>query len=225
MQMPSNLTLRLAFLGASVFYLCLLPFIWDAPPVTNGWVSFAKAVPVSLLAVMVALNIGGKTRLLLLPALIFSIGGDLALSFYWDGNPPPFVVGLGLFLVAHLFYIALFLQDIGFRRHSLPALILIVASALIIQPLLLPNIPAELKTPVLIYMLVISTMAVLAAIQRSRGILLLSGALLFMASDSMIAFNAFVFDEPKLWAQLFIMLTYYSAQYCLAQSFLGNQQR
>jgi uncharacterized membrane protein YhhN len=60
----------------------------------------------------------GKERTLILPALFFSWLGDLLLLR--DNQPLFFMLGLGAFLTAHIFYILYFLRVGGGGRSSLP---------------------------------------------------------------------------------------------------------
>jgi len=47
------------------------------------------------------------------------------------------------------------------------------------------------------------------------------GAILFYISDSILALNKFIKPIPN--AQLGVMVTYYSAQYCIAWGFLNRK--
>lgn len=148
-------------------------------------------------------------------AILFSMAGDTLLLFQAD-NPQFFLFGLSAFLVAHIGYIVFFHRlriTAGIRFR--PALIPVVAiyyAALIW--LLYPGLQ-DMKIPVIVYGLVISTMCLLALHmlflqQKNAGRLMMTGALLFVLSDSILAVDRFYrhFDA----AGLFIMLTYGAAQ-------------
>ena len=93
-----------------------------------------------------------------------------------------------------------------------------------------PALPADLKVPVGVYVVVISVMThcacvrshseyALAAAGQSSLSLGLFGAMLFMLSDAVLALARFrprglEIPLPKLW----VMLTYYGAQICIALS-------
>jgi uncharacterized membrane protein YhhN len=66
----------------------------------------------------------------------------------------------------------------------------------------------DLLAPVAVYMIVISTMV--AAALATGVALAAAGALLFFASDTLIAWNRFV--GAKAWAPLAIMVTYHLGQ-------------
>jgi hypothetical protein len=76
----------------------------------------------------------------------------------------------------------------------------------------------DFRIPVMVYMFVISVMAILAAYRYKRVNLLsfrliLFGALFFVISDAALAFNKFV--EPYPFAGILIMSTYMIAQYLI----------
>ena len=73
----------------------------------------------------------------------------------------------------------------------------------------------DMRIPVMVYGLVISSMLWMAAmlVTKSWGWLLVMGAVLFVVSDSLLSVRLFVnaFDYDAFW----VMLTYLSAQLCL----------
>ena len=73
----------------------------------------------------------------------------------------------------------------------------------------------DMRIPVMVYGLVISSMLWMAAmlVTKSWGWLLVMGAVLFVASDSLLSVRLFVnaFDYDAFW----VMLTYLGAQLCL----------
>ncbi len=130
-----------------------------------------------------------------------------------------FVPGLLSFLIAHLFYIAAFRSRIAGSTSARNALACVVYGSFMLW-LLFPRL-GDMKLPVSIYLLVILTMAWQAlnrwAIAQSRGAMLAAvGAILFVASDSMIAFNRFF--SPFRLAELLILATYFTAQWLIAVS-------
>src|SRR4029079_9678171 len=76
---------------------------------------------------------------------------------------------------------------------------------------------AELTGPVVAYMGAISIM-VASAFGTHRPLAIV-GALLFYASDALIAWNRFI--EPKPWGEVAIIVTYHLGQIGLALSLLG----
>jgi uncharacterized membrane protein YhhN len=158
-----------------------------------------------------------KFIFLLLSALIFSCLGDVFLLFeksapYW------FIFGLTSFLIAHIFYIILFLQ-IKKKNQAAKKLnwiiTLLISSYTIFLFLLLKPSLADLKIPVLIYASALSIMLLSSvhAFDLSKqifGKLCVTGAIFFLASDSLLAINKFY--KPFVAAGFVIMFTYAAAQ-------------
>jgi uncharacterized membrane protein YhhN len=185
-----------------------------------------------LLMPLLALTIFGYapksvSRTLFIGALLFSFSGDLLLMFEHI-NPLYFIFGLVSFLLAHILYILFFM---GIRRNA-PAAprphLLTIATVLVygisLLVILWPGL-GDLKIPVAVYATVICTMllsavAVYPLLHSIPAMYFLAGALLFVASDSILAFNKFY--QPFSWAALLIMLTYIAAQYCLSKGFVKH---
>jgi uncharacterized membrane protein YhhN len=125
-------------------------------------------------------------------ALAASWVGDLALSY--DGRTP-FVIGLVAFAGAHIAYIAAFLA-----RSSLDTATFIVAGAatavfaFLVIRWLSPNRPAELKVPIIIYVVIISLMVTTAFATHATvpDIRIPIAAVTFAASDLFVARQRFV---------------------------------
>ncbi|MFM8973030.1 MAG: lysoplasmalogenase [Actinomycetota bacterium] len=146
-------------------------------------------------------------------ALVFSLVGDVALMLDSDR----FVVGLGAFLVAHVAYIVGFWIDPPAAGAVLVAL---GVTAVVMAPLALRIVGAVgasepgLRTPVAVYITVISAMVVSAS-ASGNGLAAL-GAVTFAASDTLIAWNRFV--RPFRASGVAIMVTYHLAQLALVVS-------
>ena len=147
--------------------------------------------------------------------LTFSWLGDVVLMFE-SFNKNIFLIGLVSFLFAHLIYINFFsIVRAGEKIKLKTGLILLVVvyySGLIF---LLFNDLHEMKIPVLVYGIVISVMFLLALHMlfiknKEAGKMMMLGALLFVASDSILAINKFY--ESFEFAGIAIMLTYGIAQ-------------
>ena len=152
---------------------------------------------------------------LIFAALFFSWVGDILLLFQ-DKDAIFFLLGLASFLIAHLFYCA-FLYKI-FKTEQLTIILLLLLIVVIYYSILIfflfPYL-GEMKLPVIIYGLVISTMLMLAMHMKqlknkNAGTLLLLGAVFFVLSDSFLALNKFY--NPFALANVLIMLTYGLAQ-------------
>ncbi len=153
-------------------------------------------------------------------ALIFSTTGDSLLMFA-NNNELFFILGLCAFLLAHLFYIYTFHQIRTTHQISgkwQVAIIVAIYYFLIIN-FLLPHL-GGLKYPVIVYGLVISFMMLVAMHlydleDNITARHLLTGAILFVVSDSVLAINKFYHPYP--WGGWAIMITYVLAQWLLVK--------
>ena len=171
---------------------------------------FIKGPVILLLALFAFFNTEGRTRLLLIPALILSSIGDIFLAL-----PPRFFVhGLVSFLIAHLFYIVLFLQ---FRRPTLTAKDGFVALGLTLYgiglvALLYPSL-GPMTVPVIVYAGVLLVMGFSASLCAFPAPMIFIGALVFISSDSGIAINKFLM--PLEWLGYITWSTYVLAQFLI----------
>ena len=200
----------------AVAYIATMP--WT--PFSAHWL--VKAMPALSLAVLVKLRLEGRQSVLLSAALVLSAGGDVALSLRDDGAQTYFVVGLGLFLIAHLCYIAAFALARAYQPGRLPVMIGFGVLAVAMMVLLIPHLGAML-IPVLFYIAVITSMGLMATLNTQGGTLLIVGAALFFLSDATIAINTFLLAEPHPVASYIIMPTYYAAQFCIAMAFVRHR--
>ena len=191
--------------------------VWVKPllmPTLGGWLFFAtKHRPPAFL------------RRTVLAGLGFSTAGDTLLLFV-DGSSGAlfFILGLGAFLLAHLCYIGGFQSIAGFKNGYLgrqPVVILpFVLFLCFFLWYLYPSIQKGMGGPVNLYAVVITAMALSAWNTKSKVdntvfFSLLSGALLFMLSDSLIAINKFRVPLPA--AGFWIMITYLAGQYLIVR--------
>lgn len=156
-----------------------------------------------------------KLAFFVIIALIFSWFGDVFLMFQ-EVNPQYFVFGLVSFLLAHVSYIYIFRKSSsGFEPRIITystGFTLLLFGVLIIL-LLWPGL-GDMQIPVLVYTIVIICMGQVALFRKAEGAsIVLIGAMLFIASDSMIAINKFY--EPIVAARFWIMITYILAQYMI----------
>ncbi|MDG2524981.1 lysoplasmalogenase [Stenotrophomonas sp. HITSZ_GD] len=150
--------------------------------------------------------------------LLFSLVGDICLMLPVDA----FVAGLAAFLLAHLAYILAFARGVRARALALTAPVL-VAYAMANLAALRPHLPVALQGPVIAYTAVLTAMAALAlargwrppedGTQARRAAL---GAVLFVASDSLLAWDRFAGPLPGATAG--VLATYYAAQWLIATS-------
>ncbi|HZP43181.1 MAG TPA: lysoplasmalogenase [Candidatus Binatia bacterium] len=160
------------------------------------------AKPAALGALLAWAATGPHAGPALVLALAFSLAGDVCLMLPVDA----FLPGLASFLAAHLCYVAAFAAPPGVWLFWLAAVVL--ASAPVARPVLGAVAEPPLRRALALYMLAVSLM-VAAAIASSRAAAA-AGAVLFLVSDSLIAWDRFVRRLP--WAPLPIMVTYHLGQ-------------
>ncbi len=211
----------LVSLGCGVSYL-LAPFLY-AEQLKTYWPLNAaiKGLAVSSLAAIAFGLVRGRSRMLLSLALLFSSLGDIFLALR-NGNY--FVFGLLSFLVAHLFFITLWIRhwDTPLQTNGKQKLLVVTLILFMLAMLwwILP-IPG-LSIPVAIYMCVLTTMVITAALADFKSNWVVMGAILFLLSDSIIALSTFKNVVGGKLAGFLIWSTYYLAQYFIAFGFIGE---
>jgi uncharacterized membrane protein YhhN len=100
------------------------------------------------------------------------------------------------------------------------AVVVVVAAILVGRPVILGVRRADpaMVGPVVAYIVVLGAM-VTTAIATTTALLAVGG-ILFMASDSLIAWNRFVRERP--WAPLAIIVTYHLAQAALVTGLVSR---
>lgn len=161
----------------------------------------------------------GKFRNLIVAGLFLSLGGDVFLMFQQYASIW-FIAGLGSFFLAHVMYIWAFTkvylenQQVELIKKHGWVMILIFAYGFFFFRQLQGHLGA-MTGPVIAYVIVISLMLLIASNRYGRVgersfWLIFSGALLFVASDSILAWNKFV--HPLMASHVLIMGTYGLAQ-------------
>lgn len=185
-----------------------------------------KLLPMALIITLVVCSVPdgrGQAvyRKLILTGLLFSLLGD---AFLLLPDDPWFVFGLGAFLTGHLFYVAAMVAR-WFKQQSLMswygvlAGLIIVIYSVLLGSRFYERISGDeslsgLWIPVVVYITVIGAMCFTAIM--SRNAFAIVGAILFVASDSILAWNKFVADLT--YSGLLIMSTYFAAQLLIASS-------
>ena len=181
-----------------------------------------RTVSKPLLMPVLAIYFLTQTRGVVTPLKVWII---LALGFSWLGdillmfeasNSIFFLLGLSAFFVAQVFYIVFF-HNIRMReyiRGNALLLLVVIVYYFILISIISPHL-GDLKLPVRIYGVVLSFMVMLAmhtmfSKNKTAGRWMMIGAILFVASDSILAFNKFYSSFE--YAGVMIMLTYGVAQ-------------
>jgi uncharacterized membrane protein YhhN len=203
--------LGVAAAGSALLAIAAAPWALAMP-----WLAFVFKPLTTLLVIVHASRRGHDApavRRWVLAGLVLSLSGDVFLLWPREG----FLPGLVSFLLAHLAYLVAFTRSTCLAARPLVFLGYGVVAAAIMA-LLWPGVPAALRVPVLAYVACLAAMAAQAAVVwRSgapRGPVLALGGALFMASDALLATNRFASPLPA--ASLWILATYWAAQWCIA---------
>lgn len=178
-----------------------------------------KPLSTSLLLLLVARGPSGFSTpyaVAIFAGLFFSLFGDVFLMLPSDH----FRAGLASFLLAHACYVFAFLADSPFASPAMP-LVLSLAVGFAVLPALWAGIPPRLRPPVVVYMALLLAMTSQATsramhLQTAPAVSASLGAVLFLLSDTLLAWNRF--RRPYPAAQALIHATYFPAQWLLAIS-------
>ncbi len=204
---------------AACVLLSAVVAIWSATARRKRVHYIAKPLT-TLLIIAVALlmpdAVSPLYRLLVLLGLAASLAGDVLLML----PERYFVAGLSAFALAHISYIFAFM----WARAGAPVTwylpILLALYGAIVLAALWRHL-GNIRLPVVVYIIVIELMAWqalevwLAARSLGSGLAAL-GALLFVASDTVLAFEKFRGGVP--YANALILGAYYAAQFLIALS-------
>lgn len=197
---PLVIVLGLVSLAGFALYLFMLghPASWMR--------TVAKVLAVGALAVL-AYQLGGPG--LMVGALALSAIGDAFLAHEGDAA---FLGGLGSFLVAHILYAVLLVSaGSGMTVSVLPGVLAVVLFALVAGFLMVRK-AGPLALPVAVYVIAIAAMG---AGGVTLGGLVLVGAILFMASDTILGAEKFLMSKTSPVRRLTapaVWVLYYAGQ-------------
>lgn len=171
---------------------------------------------IALLSSQIPFNI---YSILIIIGLVLSLTGDIFLMF----EEKYFLLGLISFLIAHIFYIFAFSSITGLDATPFIFIPLIVITG--ISAKILAQKAGKMKFPVFVYILVISLMLwrgleLYHTLADNASLFAAIGATLFAISDFILGYNKF--RNPVPWARVYILSTYYLAQYFISSSIIGN---
>jgi uncharacterized membrane protein YhhN len=218
--MPVAAASLLSWLTALSALLAVLGAPWA---LNLPWLVYVFKPLTTVLVIVYAWRRGAgesRVRHWFLLGLALSLSGDIALLWPTQG----FLPGLVAFMLAHLSYIVAFSLRVRFASRLLPFAIYALVSLGILS-LLWSGVPQPLRIPVTAYVVCLAAMAAQASVvwratgatqeRTRRGIGALGGAL-FVSSDTLLAIDRFA--HPLLGASLWILATYWLAQWCIASS-------
>jgi len=215
--MNAAATIRLMILPACALVAAVLA-AWSQAKGDQRLHYVAKPLATALIIAVAALApapVPAAYKSLVLAGLVCSLLGDIALMFpdKW------FTAGLAAFLAAQAFYVLAFRPGPG---HPVSGGIFLsfVLYGLLMFFLLAPGL-GPLKLPVFVYIGAITTMAGFAGSRfvdqgGTKPLLAFAGAVLFLVSDSVLAYDRFGKKVPA--ARIIILGTYFPAQLLIALS-------
>src|SRR3569623_2448050 len=179
--------------------------------------AIAKPATTALLFLVVGWPQSGFARLIDL-GIAFSLAGDVALMLPAKNA---FLLGLAIFLGAHIAYISAFVGVAGLAVLSPPAAVAALVTALVTGWLLRRLWPhaAGIRAPLVIYACALGAMVVtaVAAVSASDGELpaaVALGAAMFYVGDASLAVDKF--DRPIKYAPLLTLGVYWLGQLAIA---------
>ena len=209
-----------------VFYIAYLVTVWLKMEAIN-YLLKPLLIPMLITYTATRSNFSGKGTLI--KALVMSTLGDVLLLFS-DIHQLFFISGLISFLIAHVIYIRLFLKKLNARFSIIWAFSSLVFLGIYLF-FFLATMWGNLKTmkiPVSIYALVISAMlfvVIQLVVSKTlrKGEYVLFGALLFVTSDSLLAWNMFYqeINHGSFW----VMSTYLFAQLFIVYGWVNSKKK
>jgi uncharacterized membrane protein YhhN len=165
----------------------------------------------------VSLNGFDKYRVLILLSLLSALVADTLLMIE---EVDLLKNGMIYFIIGHVFYVFAFSGNITFKSWNILLIaVLVVLSFLYIRVLM--KTAGKMIIPVISYVIILDLMVYFAVtglnngVSRS-GLLVASGAVLFMVSDFILSVNAFVKPIPS--STVFTWLLYAPAQFLFVLS-------
>ncbi|KAK1751788.1 YhhN-like protein [Echria macrotheca] len=191
-----------------------------------------KTASTTLLAIHAHLHPSSPS--LLSYALSLSSLGDFLLAL--PDSDTTFTLGLSSFLAAHILYIRLFSSSAHSGLQSAlahvflsddntwkPATATVLGLFMIgMVVVLMPRLPRDLRIPVLVYSVAIYGMSVTALGLGDDKSKVVVGALMFTASDAILAMDRFLVDgtsSHKRWMGYAVWVLYYSGQVLITLGF------
>lgn len=191
---------------------------------------FVKPLLMPLLILALAsfkTTIPGKT--IIITGLFFAWAGD-ALLLFEKKDAFFFTGGLVSFLITHTCYI-IYLLKIRSTNRSLvrdqPWVASLVAAYGVSLVMFLSPHLGDMKIPVMLYAAVICTMVICSLhvfnkVNKAAAVFFVAGALLFAASDSLLAVNKFY--KPFSYAGPLIIATYCAAQFLIVMAVMKREK-
>ena len=153
--------------------------------------------------------------------LLLSSCGDFLLDY---NQQDWFIFGLAAFFIAHLCYlISLKPFNNVYIADKKPLILITYIGFGVLMFMLFINGLGELFIPVLAYMVVLLLMALATVFSHRSNLWLVLGGISFVLSDSLIGFDKF--NSTIVQNQLWVMATYYFAQFALVKGYLMSLKK
>lgn len=162
----------------------------------------------------------GRFGHLIVLGLAVSLCADIAIG-------RSFIVGLAIFLLAHIVYLVAFIPKISFKAYGVSIAAYGLIAAGIASHLMAGASAQGLLVPVLVYIgcitLMAATLAAAAARQRGQFVWAAIGGGLFFISDAIIGITKFTQDFA--YSGIAVLITYWLAQLLIASAAMHLSHR
>ncbi len=149
--------------------------------------------------------------------ILFGLAGDYFLA---PSSENFFIFGLVAFLIGHIFYIIAFLKE-GIKTEKWKWIVLFILFAysifmiiIMVKRILFLNKPIMIA-PIILYLIIICTMAATAVLRKQKNNYIIFGAFIFVASDSLLALNYILSDIASIKVLFLGVFTYILGQYLI----------
>jgi alkenylglycerophosphocholine hydrolase len=198
-------------LGIIIFSLVAAVYLITLDYRPYPFAFLVKSTPIFVLMILVFLNIPDSRGKRIGLGLLFSAIGDILLALHSKNS---FVFGVIAFTIAHFFYISVFLKEVRLKKSRIPVILAMSGYSIAMGIIMFPKLGA-MFIPLMGYLTIILIMGLSAALGEKNHPLIVTGACLFIISDSLIAINGFI--NPIPFSSLWVMITYYAAQALIAK--------
>ena len=206
-------------IASIIFLLVAIIDIYAVISLNKSLEIIFKPLLMTVLVIVYLLSVK-KANFWLVSALFFSFWGDV---FLLD-KTNYFLFGLASFLIAHVMYIKMVSKFL--KKHSffnvLKAVFIFITLFAGVLFVIKDNL-SEMLVPVIVYGITISVFGACSLLNYQQeksltNLCLLLGAILFIASDSLIALNNFY--KPLLYFDISIIVLYIFSQYLICKSLI-----
>jgi uncharacterized membrane protein YhhN len=172
-----------------------------------------------------------KKNWLVIAALVLSLIGDVLNQ--WQSNEDIFMIETAAFLLALVCYIIVLNQPISHLRKVPPAIyslsVIYIVYGIIIYLMLRPYL-GEMELPCIIYLAIVLLMSFSALTRigqfKGRSLWLpLIGSLFFIASDTLLAVNAFKYNGEMRYGDFLTTISYIPAQVFIVLGLVPAEER